>query len=58
MDFSRRLTIALGSHQEGRAFQSFHIAGGDVSSPAVIPLSVLVEGVDFHSSPGVRHPGW
>ena len=55
--FGYRLTITLSSNKQRHSFQPLYIARRDVSGATVVPLSVLVEGINFDSATGVRHPG-
>lgn len=57
MAFICLLTITFCSHQERSPSQTLHIAWGDVTGTTIIPLPVLIEGIDFDSSTGIRHPG-
>ena len=52
-----KLTITFCSHQQRSAFQSFDVSRRDVAGPTVVPLSVLIEGINFNSATSVRHPG-
>lgn len=49
------LTVRLGAHQQRHPLQPLHVGGGDVPRAPVVPLPILVEGVDLHPPTGVRH---
>jgi len=49
------LTVRLGAHQQRHPLEAFHVGGGDVPGPPVVPLPILVEGIDLHPPAGVRH---
>lgn len=57
VEHKKGLTVTFCSHQQRCAFQTVHVARGDVPGPTVIPLPVLIEGIDFNSSASVRHLG-
>lgn len=57
-----KLTVTFRAHQQRHAFQPLDVARGNVPCSPIVPLSVLVESVDFYPPPCVRHycrrPGW
>ena len=49
------LTVTLGPDKQRHALQALHVAGRHMSGAPVVPLPVLVEGVNLHPTPGVGH---
>lgn len=49
------LTVRLGAHQQRHPLEALHVGGGDVPGAPVVPLPILVQGVDLHPPAGVRH---